>query len=302
MPKVFKKAAICFSWQVRTLDRCLPYIRANIFDQIWEINKDYDIFCCMEDDEDAYKATQLLHPVAEKKIRSKDVEKIIDQKYWLILKLNYKHFYYPWSMSFNLRTFLQQFYKYKLCNELKNSYALEHNIEYEYVIRIRFDCLFIDKLNLSKVVWQDCIYVAEDSLRGENEVNDMFAISSSRSMDIYTSLFDEFEKILWLFPIKPNLIERFILKLERLYVYIYSKIVCVLNRSKYLKGFGSFLFQFFCALQWRILSDFKAKNVVYPERMLFKILEKNSIHIEKIKINFFLTRKDKWLNILISGD
>ena len=67
MPKVFKKAAICFSWQVRTLDRCLPYIRANIFDQIWEINKDYDIFCCMEDDEDAYKATQLLHPVAEKK-------------------------------------------------------------------------------------------------------------------------------------------------------------------------------------------------------------------------------------------
>ena len=57
MEKKIKTAAICFFGQARMLDLCYPYIKKNLLDPIGKNGKDYDIFCCVEDDEDLRNAT-----------------------------------------------------------------------------------------------------------------------------------------------------------------------------------------------------------------------------------------------------
>ncbi len=51
MEKKIKNAAVCFSGQAKNFELCYPYIRKNLLDQIGS----HDIFCCVEDDENADK-------------------------------------------------------------------------------------------------------------------------------------------------------------------------------------------------------------------------------------------------------
>ena len=91
-----KKVAFCFSGQARTLDLCYPYIKKNLFDPLGENGKDYDVFCCVEDDEDARKVS-LLKPARVLKITSKN----FDEEFGEILKLNYKKLFARavWEMN-----------------------------------------------------------------------------------------------------------------------------------------------------------------------------------------------------------
>lgn len=305
MPVVTKKAAICFSGQARTLDRCHEYIKRNVLDTIWDMGLDYDIFCCTEDDDDAYKVDKYLHPVVQKKLRSKDIENLIKDKYWVLLERNYKDFIYPWTTRFNLVTFLQQFYKYKMVNDLKNSFAEANNIEYQYVIRMRFDTLFVDQLNFQEIengFRARNIFVVDDTLKQAWEMNDMFAIGDKYTMDVYFSIFENFQEIIKLFSISPTFTQEIIFKIEILYVRCYWYILKILEYINTPKIIIDNIFKIFWLVQWGILRKYKNQHSVYQEKLLYKILLSHGISIQKIKLNLFLVRDNRFLNIFISKD
>jgi|TARA_Y100000015_G_scaffold17305_1_gene16667 hypothetical protein len=82
------------------------------------------------------------------------------------------------------------FFSIQRSNQLKMQYERENNFLYDIVIRCRFDVdiikFDIDLYNLS-MDYVNC-YAMKDS------PNSDLAISSSKNMDIYTSLYDNFEK------------------------------------------------------------------------------------------------------------
>ena len=82
------------------------------------------------------------------------------------------------------------FFSIQRSNQLKMQYERENNFSYDIVIRCRFDVdiikFDIDLYNLS-MDYVNC-YAMKDS------PNSDLAISSSKNMDIYTSLYDNFEK------------------------------------------------------------------------------------------------------------
>jgi hypothetical protein len=82
------------------------------------------------------------------------------------------------------------FFSIQRSNQLKMQYERENNFLYDIVIRCRFDVdiikFDIDLYNLS-MNYVNC-YAMKDS------PNSDLAISSSKNMDIYTSLYDNFEK------------------------------------------------------------------------------------------------------------
>ncbi len=83
-----KKVAFCFSGQARSLDLCYPYIQKNLLDPLGENKKDYDIFCCVEDDKDTHKVN-LLNPTKVLKVKTENLVK----KHEKIVSLNYNKFF-----------------------------------------------------------------------------------------------------------------------------------------------------------------------------------------------------------------
>lgn len=75
------------------------------------------------------------------------------------------------------------------CNELKKQYEIENNFEYDLVIRCRFD---INLINFNvDLIDPNIVYVCGE-LNRTNKLglpNDLFAISSSKNIDLYSSIY-----------------------------------------------------------------------------------------------------------------
>jgi hypothetical protein len=141
-----------------------------------------------------------------------------------------------------------------------------------------------------------------DSLKSDIEINDMFAIWNQKSMDVYYSIFDNFEEIIKLFKITPNIFQKTIFNIEKIYVSLYWEFIKVLAKIKTPRSITEVLFKIFSTLQWSILWKYKRNNCVFQEKLLYKLLNKNKITLNKIKCNLFLVRENKFLNIFISKD
>lgn len=85
-----------------------------------------------------------------------------------------------------------QFYSMMKCNTLKEEYRLENNIEYDYVIRARFDGVYNQPVVCSdfsnKFVWTDKSHLRY-GWPSARMIEDWFAFSSNQNMNIYTSGF-----------------------------------------------------------------------------------------------------------------
>ena len=89
----------------------------------------------------------------------------------------------------NIANTLAMFYKIKKCNDLKSAYEKAHNFTYEVVIRCRFD------MKLETSILQDDLHEIEEWVYipegGDwKGINDQFAFSSSRNMNIYSNLYN----------------------------------------------------------------------------------------------------------------
>ena len=140
------RIAFCFSWQARTLDQTYLFFQRNLIDAAKEQWFDYDVFCAVEDDEDVDKVNYL-HPTKVEKIKSREVRKIIDEKYGDFIKTafktRYKWAFYSYESVVNA---LQQLFKKQISVNMVNSET------YDIIVMLRFDILFINKWNFKNIM------------------------------------------------------------------------------------------------------------------------------------------------------
>lgn len=200
------KIAFCFSWQARTLDQTYKFFRENLFDAAKEQWFDYDVFCAVEDDSDAEKIN-LLDPTKVEKIKSSNVEKIIENKYWDFKWFHKNHcILYCYSSALLKKSFynyLQQYYKVKRSIELKREYEKKNNCTYDVVLRLRFDYVLLNKLDFHKILkdleWTNIICQSLTNRKLTlSPISDFFFMGNSTTMDIAWKHFDNFmESFIW---------------------------------------------------------------------------------------------------------
>ena len=85
------------------------------------------------------------------------------------------------------RQLYSMYYSINKCNELKELYALENNIHYDYIIRIRFDITPKDKLICSNYDSKFINYL--DIGQPDELISDWLNFGNNAIMNVYASLF-----------------------------------------------------------------------------------------------------------------
>lgn len=80
------------------------------------------------------------------------------------------------------------YYKIKMANELKKEYEEKNNFIYDLVIRSRADLMFLSYIPKFELENTELLWIPNFDMWGGT--NDQFAFSSSKNMDIYSSLYD----------------------------------------------------------------------------------------------------------------
>ncbi len=286
--KVSKKnVAVCFSGQVRRFDLCYPYLKKNLLDHLGS----YDIFCYVEDDADVSKI-DVLKPVKVKKIKSSDVEKIIEPRLKFLKKNNYKKFILPESPRFNFKNILQQLYKLNGVYEILEGYMKEKNVSYNYFIRIRFDFLPLDVINPKDFkIKNDEIITPyfKTTLDAKTQINDMFSIAKDiDSFKTYCTLYNDFENAVQKTNFNPSKKQRRYFAFEKVYsnfAFWFSNLLNKINK-KFARNFLGFLL----LLPKKFYFKFKQKNRADTERTFYYHLISNNKKIREEKLNFVIVR------------
>ena len=196
------RIAFCFSWQARTLDQTYLFFQKNLFDAAKEQWFDYDVFCAVEDDEDADKV-KLLNPTKVEKIKSSDVEKIIEDRFWKFIEN--KIYIYAYNVHRWFYNDLQQFYK------VQRSISMVKNRVYKLIVKLRFDIIFLNKLdfkiimkNMKRWLIFNNNYYTNTTLMSKishrfiysySKICDFFCIWWN-DMKIFFNFFDSFEDVI----------------------------------------------------------------------------------------------------------
>jgi len=292
-----KNVALCFSGQVKKFELCYPYIKKNLLDNIGS----YDVFCCAEDDADITKI-EALKPVRIEKIKSSEVDKILKEKLKLLNKDNYKKYVFPQSSKFNFRNVYQQLFKIKRAFNLLERYIKENKVKYNYFIRIRFDFLPLDAIEITKYKLKknDIVVPRIKGLDPKNQVNDMFCITPDiDTFRVYCSMYEQYPTIINKeIPLKTNFQQKMYFWLEKKYNEFF---LFLFNRpgkkygkkSKNLLGFVLLFTKMF-------YTDFKVRNRCNLEKAFFYLLKSRNKNIVEETINFVIVR-DPMDGLLIFG-
>jgi hypothetical protein len=95
----------------------------------------------------------------------------------------------------NTFTYYPMHYSIKRANDLKKTYEIENNFIFNIVYRMRFDSEILnpEKLPINKI--NDNIVIIPNIDKDFSGINDQFAYGSSTTMDMYSSLFDNLNKL-----------------------------------------------------------------------------------------------------------
>ena len=184
------RIAFCFSWQARTLDQTYTFFQKNLFDAAKEQWFEYNVFCAVEDDEDVDKVN-LLNPTKVEKIKSSEVEKLIEKKHGEFIRHELSNYWYVWK-DWCVK-FLQQMYKI--------NFEHEKNLTYDIVFKLRFDCPFPRKLNFHEIyndIHGKHIVLCNKqrmipSLVFTTKIEDMYFILDDESSNILWNIFDDWK-------------------------------------------------------------------------------------------------------------
>ena len=297
-----KKVAFCFSGQARTLDLCYPYIKKNLLDSVGKNGKDYDIFCCAEDDIDL-KKIMLLKPIKTKKVKSSEVDKIIKDELRSLNKQNYKTSIFPESFRFNLRNTYQQLYKINQSFELLKRYMKEKDINYKYFIRITFDFLPLDVFRLEnfKIKVNEVIVPKIKTPYPKDLFNDMFCITKDfDTFKSYCSLYHNFKETIQKdFLIKTTFPQKLYFLFEKNYRSLFLFLFKKLNKKQ--RKLSRQILGLFLLFPNMFYKEFKAKNRYYTEKVFFYYLKSEKIIIMEKKMGFVIVRNSRD-GILIFGE
>ncbi len=278
-----KKAAICFSGLVKHFEICYPYIKRNFLDKI----EDYDVFCCAEDDSDI-KKIEVMSPLKVKKIKSSEVDKIIKGKIKRLNKLNYKAFVLPQSRRFNFRNIYQQLYKIKGAFDLLKDYMKKSNVDYEYFVRIRFDFLPIDCIDIKefKIAKNEIVTPKIKNLDPKNQINDMFCITRDfETFETYCSVINHYEEVSKKYvSLKADFPKRLYLSFEKKYNSFFISLLK--EKGKISKNLLGFVLLFTKGKYFK----FKERSRCSLEKVLFYYLKSRGKKIHYLPINFIIVR------------
>lgn len=198
---IMGRIAFCFSWQARTLDQTYKMFQSNLFDAAKKQWFEYDVFCAVEDDKDVDKI-KLLHPTTTIKIKSADVEKLIDEKYGNFIKNVFPYKYWAlWYTKYCYNS-LQQIYKISKSMELKNKYEFDNKLNYDIVLKLRFDAPFPNTLDFNAILKElrkhdTCVicnqykYSKLTKLVWADSIDDIYFILNNFASKIFANMFDE---------------------------------------------------------------------------------------------------------------
>ena len=192
-----KKVAIGFYGITRSLKYTIDSIKTNIFDVFTKNNIDYDVFLhtyflnnysnkraketiITDIDNNEYK---LLNP----KYFNQDDQDKIKKKIQLELYRTKKD---PWNTDYeSVNFFILGCYSRSILTEMIE----KTNINYDYILFVRPDCLYLDKLDISKLnlINNNTILISNFHLFGKYKINDRFAITNNSTYKIYGKVFKE---------------------------------------------------------------------------------------------------------------
>lgn len=175
------KTAICFSGELRSIDKTFPILESNILSKF----SDYDIFYfTWADDPDIDKLKYLIKTNRIKDIEIKSRETFDED------------FFFPKKpLKTNFQSIIRQLYCLKKVNDLKCQYELEHDFKYDIVVRIRPDLNLLDDTKLSedfeKKDFSKLYLLDHDNWHG---FSDRFYVSNSSNMDILSNRIEVLQK------------------------------------------------------------------------------------------------------------
>ena len=188
-----KKVAIGFYGITRSLNYTIDSIEKNIFNVLKENNFDYDIFL-HKYNLDEYKNTRANEEYT--KNIDNNQYKLLKAKYLKIDNQNevksmlnlesYRTKPDPWKTNYETVDFyiLGKYSQYSLTKIIENS-----NNNYDYILFVRPDCLYLDRLDVSKfnLINYNTILIPSFG----HQMNDRFAITNNKTYKIYGKIFEE---------------------------------------------------------------------------------------------------------------
>jgi len=199
------KVAICISGQPRNALSTFPYIKQNLIDP-----NNADVFIHMHYDENNLYMEKSHagngHCIMEKGIDNKLIDLYKPKKYLIESPRDFKkpniildekrlersknmNSHKNWSdkehSDYSIKQITSMYYSIYKCNEMKELYANENGIVYDYVIRIRFDLFISTPINCEL---HDPNYIYYLQMGQQDEmISDWINFGSNAIMNIYAS-------------------------------------------------------------------------------------------------------------------
>jgi hypothetical protein len=190
------KTCLLLSGQIRDAEKWFPSIKKNLLDVY-----NPDVFIStwsndpiVENETSILRLIELYNPAD---IEIENFEEVSDEKLRSLMDKSFRT--PPETKPLNV---FSMYYKIMKANELKNKFEIENNISYDVVIRCRMDLNFIEQCPVLETT-DDILYIPAgwDFYGG---CNDLFAIGNKKTMDYYSSVFNNLEKIIherhWVHP------------------------------------------------------------------------------------------------------
>lgn len=197
------RAALCISGQPRDIELGVEQIRNRVLNVNDGVS--IDVFCHCWDPKEIWDSSQqnLIGTLSLPNKKYKELISDILKPKTFVSEMQ-KDFSYAdlfiGHPTAKQRSIASSFYSVYLANRLKSIYEYSKSITYDYVIRARYDLSYDTDIVLnqySKVVSSKivvpCNYQLDQDAIPWNSVNkgmvDVFAISSSKNMDVYSSTY-----------------------------------------------------------------------------------------------------------------
>jgi uridine kinase len=178
------KIAILIAGYLRTFQDHIPYFIDNIIQ-----NYDVDIYIHKTGDENKDKYNN--------KVNWNDIKKKIKPKFILETKDLF------FNVNNKINNLMNQFYKFYMLNNIKNSVIEETNINYDIVIKWRPDILLNQHINFEDME-KNIVYIPSDSKIDINKLNnkqdkyicDIIAYGDNNSMNNYFNFYKSLNKLI----------------------------------------------------------------------------------------------------------
>lgn len=197
------RVALCISGQPRSFEAAFPYIKKNLID----CNPNVDVFLHFwydeknigkeyKDTSDSVKIGGIPIEMAGTPERIKELYEPVCIQYEPQEDFSADAQRFPDIFATNKFSSLSMWTSIYRCNELKRNYERETGNTYDYVIRMRFDVIILVKI-LVKNIEKEFIHsfpllcLFDEYGKKIPSLSDQILISSSRNMDVVSSLIDD---------------------------------------------------------------------------------------------------------------